>query len=214
MRSADYPAVTPDSAPASTSSVRGTLVCGLSEKDVAKLDLFEGDEYERRVVRVRLLPDAVEEGGGVPEPLAYGGVMPVAPTRGPANGSGAGAKNGDGDGVEGVEGDSEEWTTTQTYIWTAAETDLEDSEWDFEQFRREKLHLWAGDEVRDSGMEAADRFERDGEGEGDGAGAGSEQGRDGTRGRGVQGGQFERAVREKEEREKEKEEKERRINGW
>ena len=38
-----------------TSSVRGTFVSGLTEGDLWRLDIFEGDEYERRKVMVRLL---------------------------------------------------------------------------------------------------------------------------------------------------------------
>lgn len=52
VKSADYPAVIPSSA---TSSVRGTLVTGLTDGDIWRLDIFEGDEYERRDVSVRVL---------------------------------------------------------------------------------------------------------------------------------------------------------------
>lgn len=175
------------------------MVCGLTDRDVAKLDLFEGDEYERRAVKVKLLPASVEDGGGVPEPLAYGGITPVvprhtssAPSSTQVNGTNEHPRGSEVTGVdETVEG--EEWATTQTYIWTAPASDLEEAEWDFEHFRREKLHLWAGSEVGDSGMEAADKLERDAARNGQA---------DSTRGRGVQGGEFERALREKEDQER------------
>ncbi|KAL9119415.1 MAG: hypothetical protein Q9187_004032 [Circinaria calcarea] len=49
--------------PSPTSSVRGTFVSGLTEGDLWRLDIFEGDEYERKKVMVRLL----EEGEGKQE---------------------------------------------------------------------------------------------------------------------------------------------------
>ncbi|KPI41957.1 Protein AIG2 [Cyphellophora attinorum] len=48
---ADYPAVTPEKG----GSVRGTLVGGLTEGDVWRLDVFEGSQYERREVGVDVL---------------------------------------------------------------------------------------------------------------------------------------------------------------
>jgi gamma-glutamylcyclotransferase (GGCT)/AIG2-like uncharacterized protein YtfP len=51
VKGADYPAVTPSS---EESEVRGTLVTGLTDGDVWRLDIFEGSEYERRDVRVRV----------------------------------------------------------------------------------------------------------------------------------------------------------------
>ena len=56
VKSKDYPAVTPSSG----EEVRGTLVTGLTDGDVWRLDIFEGGEYERRDVRVRVLGE--EEG--------------------------------------------------------------------------------------------------------------------------------------------------------
>ncbi|KAF2742076.1 hypothetical protein M011DRAFT_482039 [Sporormia fimetaria CBS 119925] len=53
VRDADYPAVLPSSS--SSASVRGTVVTGLTDSDIWRLDIFEGDEYERRRVRVRVL---------------------------------------------------------------------------------------------------------------------------------------------------------------
>lgn len=52
VKGADYPAVIP-STPAS--EVRGTLVEGLTDGDIWRLDIFEGDEYERQNVAVRVL---------------------------------------------------------------------------------------------------------------------------------------------------------------
>lgn len=57
VRFADYPAVSPSDSPGAC--VRGTLVTGLTDGDIFRLDRFEGDEYERRVVKVNVLKGKV-----------------------------------------------------------------------------------------------------------------------------------------------------------
>ncbi|KAF9691348.1 hypothetical protein EKO04_010834 [Ascochyta lentis] len=52
VRLADYPAVVP-SAP--ENEVRGTLVEGLTDGDLWRLDIFEGSEYERQKLKVKVL---------------------------------------------------------------------------------------------------------------------------------------------------------------
>jgi hypothetical protein len=52
VKHADYPAILPTSTP---STVRGTLVEGLTDGDIWRLDIFEGSEYERRKVKVKVL---------------------------------------------------------------------------------------------------------------------------------------------------------------
>ncbi|KKY17938.1 putative disease resistance protein [Diplodia seriata] len=118
VRHADYPGVIPlpDADPSST-SVRGTLVAGLTDADMYRLDLFEGDEYERRRVRVRALAGGKVDAVGLPT-------------------------SGEG-GEEEEEGDEE--VEAETYIWTAGERRLEDDEWDFDEFVREKLRFWVGE---------------------------------------------------------------------
>ncbi|KAG9200009.1 hypothetical protein G6514_007713 [Epicoccum nigrum] len=68
VKGADYPAVTPSSA---ESEVRGTLVAGLTDGDVWRLDIFEGSEYERRHVRVRVLGEEGKGGKGEVEAQTY-----------------------------------------------------------------------------------------------------------------------------------------------
>lgn len=97
VKHADYPAILPHD----NSSVRGTYVTGLTDADMWRLDIFEGDEYERRKVRCRVL---------------------------------------EADGQEGEE------VVAETYVWIAGEERLEDAEWDFEQFQREKMRFWVGQE--------------------------------------------------------------------
>jgi hypothetical protein len=70
----------------------------LTDNDVRRLDLFEGDEYSRTKVWCRLLVDGKDE---------------------------------EGEEVE-----------VETYVWSAGEERLEAKEWDFEEFRREKLKFW------------------------------------------------------------------------
>lgn len=93
VRFADYPGVVEDDTPGR--EVRGAFVDGLTAENMAKLDLFEGSEYERRTVRVRLLDD----GGGAE-------------------------------------------AETQVYVFKQR-MHLEDREWDFDEFRRDKLKHWA-----------------------------------------------------------------------
>ncbi|KAI7285465.1 hypothetical protein KC345_g1692 [Hortaea werneckii] len=59
VRSADYPAVLP--VPGST--VRGTYVTGLTDGDIWRLDIFEGSEYRRDKVTVRLLKEVGDASG-------------------------------------------------------------------------------------------------------------------------------------------------------
>lgn len=102
VRHADYPGILP----CTHASVRGTYVTGLTDADIWRLDIFEGDQYAREVVKARLLT---------------------------------------GDGAAGnVEGGQE--VQCETYVWIAGAEELEDGEWDFEQFRREKMRFWVGAE--------------------------------------------------------------------
>ncbi|KAH9224070.1 AIG2-like family-domain-containing protein [Leptodontidium sp. 2 PMI_412] len=94
----DYPGVIPQEG----HSVRGVYVTGLTDADIYRLDIFEGDEYTRVKATVKLL---VHDGGTE---------------------------------VEGEE------ASTETYIFTASESRLEKAEWDYEEFRREKMWRWAG----------------------------------------------------------------------
>lgn len=103
VQCADYPAILPTQ---DESTVRGTYVTGLTDADLWRLDIFEGDEYERQVVKVKLL-DVV------------------------------GAADGEGN----VEGDEVE---AETYVWIAGEDRLEEAEWDFAEFEREKMKFWDG----------------------------------------------------------------------
>ncbi|EME43479.1 hypothetical protein DOTSEDRAFT_72754 [Dothistroma septosporum NZE10] len=138
VKNADYPGLITQS----NSSVWGTYVTGLTANDIWRLDIFEGDEYERRKVKVRLLEESGEK---------------------------------EGEEVE-----------AETYVWISGEDRLEDSEWDFEEFRRDKMRFWVGREGEgeyaevDEAVEAAEKEDR----------------KDGTGGRGAGGGAITTALHE------------------
>jgi hypothetical protein len=96
---ADYPGIVADE----EHQVFGTYTTGLTEANVDKLDFFEGSQYVRKTVRVKLLKR-------------------VGNTKGEGN-------------VEGEE------RYAEVYVFLDEE-DLEDNEWDLEEFRRQKLTKW------------------------------------------------------------------------
>ncbi|KAG0155679.1 hypothetical protein PDIDSM_2852 [Penicillium digitatum] len=140
VQNADYPGIVavPDLAPetekpaapniSAGTSVVGTLVSGLTDGDVHRLDRFEGSEYEKRPVIVRTLREVrggdsshVGEGATAKNQLRE---MPNA----------TGAESADeGRGVSAV-----------AYVYTAGKDMLEDTEWDFESFKRDKMAWWVG----------------------------------------------------------------------
>ena len=96
--------------------VRGTYVQGLTEADLWRLDIFEGAEYERVGVRC-----AVVGGEGVGDDGAGGG------------------------GEEEREEEREREVDAETYVWREeGRGALEEGEWDFEEFRRERMGRWVG----------------------------------------------------------------------
>lgn len=50
---------------------------------------------------------------------------------------------GDASGTGNVEGDAVE---AETYIWISDPADLEEGEWDFQQFQEQKMRFWVGSE--------------------------------------------------------------------
>ncbi|CAO2647170.1 Nn.00g080920.m01.CDS01 [Neocucurbitaria sp. VM-36] len=131
VKHADYPAVLP--APASA-SVRGTLVEGLTDGDIWRLDIFEGEEYERRKVRVRVLQEGKEHSEGEGEKHGTSVVSRAEEEE----------RNVEGEEVE-----------AETYIWIAGARQLEAEEWDFAEFARDKMKRWVGREATetDSGFQ-------------------------------------------------------------
>ncbi|PYH96108.1 disease resistance protein Aig2 [Aspergillus ellipticus CBS 707.79] len=133
VRHADYPGIVSVSTDPNTdantgpeSSVLGTVVSGLTDGDVYRLDMFEGSEYEKREVVVRVLGKRGEGEGeegvrGVLDKMEDGA-------------------NAVGEGVE---------VRAVTYVWTAGEERLEDAEWDFEAFKRDKMAWWVEADKKD-----------------------------------------------------------------
>ncbi|KAL4903405.1 hypothetical protein BDW74DRAFT_39888 [Aspergillus multicolor] len=128
---------------AAHASVLGTVVSGLTDGDIHRLDIFEGEMYERKKVSVRILREAL----GEDEESANGA----------GHGNGAEGLSADTDrdrhlkdvleaaGAE-FAGEGEE-VEAVTYIWIAGREMLEDAEWDFEAFKRDKMAWWvAADE--------------------------------------------------------------------
>src|SRR4051794_18699483 len=66
VQDADYPGITKDN----SSSVRGVYVTNLTPQHVMRLDRFEGDQYKRVLVKVKLLKEDGMEGEEV-EAAAY-----------------------------------------------------------------------------------------------------------------------------------------------
>lgn len=153
VKYADYPAILPATGSvalgAAPPSVRGSLVTGLTDGDMWRLDIFEGSQYTRQKVRVKILKHTALDAAIDEDKL---------------------------DDVVEAELDAE------TYVWSVDPEDLESEEWDFEEFRREKMWAWVG-EARaeagagavDEGFEDVDRAVRE------------EQEKDPTGGRGVGG---------------------------
>ena len=116
--------------PCPGSNVRGNLVAGLTARDLSRLDIFEGSQYARREVTVETLP-GVELEESTAE--ATSGSMPR----------------------------TKEEMTVQTYVWRDKyRADLEDGEWDFEVFKKEKMKAWMGES---DGMNDVDQMEADAE---------------------------------------------------
>lgn len=121
VKGADYPAVIPNPSQSNKDiSVRGTVVQGLTSEDLWRLDLFEGDEYERKQVRVQIL--SAENLDKISDPALRS-----------ANGTES-------------QHSTQEELEAETYIWIAGEHRLEDQEWDFDEFVKEKMWRWAPSE--------------------------------------------------------------------
>jgi hypothetical protein len=123
---ADYPAIIATEAHAAekAASVLGTLVTGLTEGDLYRLDMFEGGEYEKRVVKVRVLAQSSKDGD---EDLQH-----VLNEK----------AHSSEDTVFGEKAMDVQIVEALTYVWIAGKKLLEDAEWDFESFQREKMQWW------------------------------------------------------------------------
>jgi gamma-glutamylcyclotransferase (GGCT)/AIG2-like uncharacterized protein YtfP len=108
VRGCDYPAITTSEG----GSVRGLLVTGLTDEHLDRLDTFEGFQYEREVVRVRVLREGDDGEEEIVEAETY--VWDV--------------EEGEGEegGLEGEEWDFEEFQREKIHRWDGV-LDWEDS---------------------------------------------------------------------------------------
>ncbi|KAJ5689269.1 disease resistance protein Aig2 [Penicillium macrosclerotiorum] len=135
VRGADYPGIVPATEPSppgcsSVASVLGTLVSGLTDGDIHRLDMFEGSEYTRETVHVHTLPE------------------PSHPTDETGSSTDGQLKDAlDAAGSQGqIEGDK---VAAVTYVWAAGVERLEEAAWDFETFKREKMAWWVEADERE-----------------------------------------------------------------
>lgn len=128
VRGSDYPAIVAASMSSSAdrTSVLGTLVTGLTDGDIHRLDLFEGDEYVRQEVLVRVLRTFELETGSSSATRSEEQLRNVL----------SAAEERPVSEVKEVK--------AVTYVWIAGEERLEDAEWDLEAFKRDKLASWVG----------------------------------------------------------------------
>ena len=92
---------------------------GLTDGDMWRLGIFEGSEYKRSKVKVRLL---TQDGVGRETTPAKEDIL---------------------DSLDKcVEGEQE--VETDTYIFIAGDARLEEGEWNFTEFKRDKMKRWAG----------------------------------------------------------------------
>lgn len=146
VRGADYPGIipetetetnsksefkSPDSVPGSTSetAVLGVLISGLTEGDIYRLDQYEGSEYVKETVKVRTLRAVAQEG-----------VKEEAESNCASERQLQDMLNAAGSHVA----DEGEEVMAATYVWIAGKERLEEMEWDFETFKRDKLAWWIG----------------------------------------------------------------------
>lgn len=141
VRGADYPGIIPVTAktngdangPTTSSqqnpSVLGTLVSGLTDGDIYRLDMFEGPDYEKRNVKVRVLQSVMGDNddsvpAGDPSKKEEQNIQDVL------------------DEARVQIADEGEEVDAMTYVWIGGDEALEDLEWDFETFKREKMKWW------------------------------------------------------------------------
>ncbi|ORY28005.1 pyridoxal phosphate-dependent transferase [Naematelia encephala] len=105
-------------------NTRGTLVYGLSYKDVQALDVFEGNQYARKKLTIRTLG-----------PKADLHSVPVS-----LSDPSSRIKLESQETESGDVGAAEAWV----YVWTASLAGLEKETWSFQDFVKEKAILWVG----------------------------------------------------------------------
>jgi len=129
VRDNDYPAIIPQAG----ASVVGTVVSGLNEADISRLDGFEGSMYVRKNVRARVLEEQVWDGDGKIDEGAWQRVSGVAEAE-------------------------RKMVWAETYVWDLPRERLEEEEWTYEEFRRDKMR-WVDEDDNEEYEEGEDEYE-------------------------------------------------------
>ncbi|PLB42328.1 gamma-glutamylcyclotransferase family protein [Aspergillus candidus] len=139
-----------------TASVLGTVVSGLTQGDLHRLDIYEGTEYAKERVSVRILRESLPQSENT-IPSGHDGVRNVSGSSHTATPSvNAGSKVADTDtdtetdthlrdvlsAAEAEFADEGEEVLADTYVWISGGEMLESTEWDFEAFKRDKMAWW------------------------------------------------------------------------
>ncbi|KAF8503269.1 hypothetical protein F5888DRAFT_969256 [Russula emetica] len=137
VSSADYPAILPCERSKALlgreltpeeNCIRGTLVTGFTNQDFMFLDVFEGNEYVRKEVRVHPLGrlTAVPSDAAVSSPeamAAEGSLIPSAD-------------------------ELAQPIPAQTYVWCSKDSHLGKELWSFDEFIRNNAYKWIGPEAK------------------------------------------------------------------
>ncbi|KAI9511123.1 hypothetical protein F5148DRAFT_1274448 [Russula earlei] len=144
IKMADYPAILPYERSKTTllgreltaeeRSVRGTLVAGLTARDVMYLDVFEGDEYVRSQVTVHPLGPytPIPTDAAATSEVVEDSLIPIALPPLPSAGELA------------------QTVPAQTYVWCLENTCLEEELWSFDEFVRKNAWKWIDEGAEDN----------------------------------------------------------------
>lgn len=153
VRDQEYPALAPIETPAEVEGsqdtnvvVRGVVVSGLTDAELAALDLFEGDEYTRETVGVLVASADEPVSNDVRSSWSAETIGEILESTLPA------------ERVRALLSGSEESDKQQVqgYIWVADASQLEDRDgprgpWEFSTFARGKSSRWTSGEWTDAG---------------------------------------------------------------
>jgi len=110
-------------------SILGVVYRGLSRRDVQLLDIFEGDEYERVIRGAHPISGASGadnlQGTSIDQSTSFPSTLEAIQAQGRS-----------------IPTPTSPTTPVSIYLWRAGEELLDPLPWDFEQFKREKMHAW------------------------------------------------------------------------